>query len=256
MIVSFFQKTLSFCIYCLWLLISVALILWVLEFACRLFLPEWTSPFQERAKSWQYDDVLGWSGIPNTKVQISHPEFNITVSTNSHGLRDREYSYQRNHKKRMLVLGDSFTWGYGVEDDERFTDVLENSLNNWEIINAGVSGYGTDQELLYYTSEGYKYNADIVVLLFFYNDYENNFSSEQYRYNKPQFLFTDKAKLILKNSPVPPSTLQQRFTRYIEHDTFLLVRVKRFYNQVESLIATRFFGRHYGTLGFSKNLKS
>ena len=57
----------------------------------------------------------------------------MTVAINSHGLRDGEYALEPTRgKKRMLVLGDSFAWGFGVEREEVFCEVIERRRPNWE----------------------------------------------------------------------------------------------------------------------------
>ncbi|MGB0578792.1 MAG: SGNH/GDSL hydrolase family protein, partial [Limisphaerales bacterium] len=116
---------------------------------------------------------------------------------NSKGLRDREYPYEKTPgTKRILVLGDSYTWGYGVGNNERFTDFLEQQLEECEVLNSGVSGYGTDQEYLWFRSEGVKYQPDLVILAFFVlNDPMNNVSAVQYGLSKPLFLDTNLSGL-------------------------------------------------------------
>ena len=94
-----------------------------------------------------YDSQLGWRNIPGWSATTNGQPLTI----NSKGLRDREYAYERAADVgRILVLGDSYAWGYGVADDEVFTEVLEAKLaadeRRWEVINTGVSGWGTDQE--------------------------------------------------------------------------------------------------------------
>ena len=67
--------------------------------------------------------------------------------------------------KRVLVLGDSFTWGFGVEQEQIFTEVIENSRKDVEVINAGVSGYSPDQELIWLREQGMHFQPDLVLLL-------------------------------------------------------------------------------------------
>ncbi len=149
-----------------------------------------------------YDETLGWRNIPGWKAAT----FKRTLTINSLGLRDREYPHAKPEGVfRILVLGDSFTWGYGISDDEIFTELLESDLNRAghrvEVLNAGVSGWGTDQELLFLEKEGFNYEPDLVILAFYlYNDPENIAFSRQYGLNKP--LFTD-TNLTLANVPVP-----------------------------------------------------
>ena len=149
-----------------------------------------------------YDPVLGWRNIPNWSATTKNRQLTI----NSHGLRDREYEYEKPHDcQRILVLGDSYVWGYGVSDQEVFTEVLESNFQQAsrkiQVINTGVSGWGTDQQLLYLVRDGLKYQPDIVLLAFFIvNDPKNNMCSVQYGINKPVFM---NLNLQIRNLPVP-----------------------------------------------------
>lgn len=153
-----------------------------------------------------YDANLGWRNIPSWSATTNGQ----TLTINSKGLRDREHSYDKpENTKRILVLGDSYAWGYGVADDEIFTTRLQDlvdttpfvPMTRYSIINCGVSGWGTDQEYLFLLEEGFKYSPDLVVLAFFIvNDIQNNSASIQYGMNKPLFL---NRSLQLANVPVP-----------------------------------------------------
>jgi lysophospholipase L1-like esterase len=138
----------------------------------------------------------------------------VEVAINSQGMRDSEYSIERTGKRRMLVLGDSFGWGFGVEHHERFSEILENAHPDWEIINASVSGYGTDQEFLFLNQRGAAFTADVVLLLFHVNDFENNIHAEEYWHFKPFFVIED-GQLKVENVPVPRATIRQRIKWFI-----------------------------------------
>ena len=78
-------------------------------------------------------------------------------------------------------------WGYGVDQDKVFTEPAVHG-SEMELINFGVSGYGTDQAYLPYQREGIAFDVDEVVLVFTpYNDVENNLSSRQYDHDKSYF---------------------------------------------------------------------
>jgi lysophospholipase L1-like esterase len=132
------------------------------------------------------------------------------VRINEKGLRDHEHSYDRqNDNGRILVLGDSFAWGYGVEESERFSQRLEEALDV-EVINAGVSGYSTDQELLWYRNEGVKYETDLVILVIAGNDVgDNDRQLVNTIYYKPKFVI-EEGQLIPTGYPVPKRSLQGR----------------------------------------------
>lgn len=126
-----------------------------------------------RSSFFQRDEQLGW--VPRPQITGEHP-YNGTLvpfHTNSRGLRDREYPIRKAHgTTRIVALGDSYTWGYRVRDEEVYPEVLESLLENVEVINLGVTAYATEQELLYLKREGLQYHPDIVLLAFCLNDFD------------------------------------------------------------------------------------
>ena len=84
---------------------------------------------------------------------------------NSHGWRDAERSFDKPAGvRRIVVLGDSFTFGVGVDAVERYTDVLEKMAgSNLEVLNLGMNAVGPDQELLVLETDGLRYAPDFVV---------------------------------------------------------------------------------------------
>ncbi len=125
-----------------------------------------TSGYYER------HEVVGW--LPRRNVAGVHTKpgsFATTFRTNSHGLRDREHPLEKPPSgTRIVVVGDSFTWGYGVNDDKVYPRVLEPLLEGVEVINLGVTAFGTKQEFDYLKLEGLRYGPDIVILGFCLND--------------------------------------------------------------------------------------
>ena len=167
-------------------IVSLLIALVILELGFRLFKPQ--QNFSVTVCEW--DKQLGFRQIPGARGRIRSSEFDCPVQINSRGLRDREYDYRKaGHTKRILCLGDSFTFGYGVGAEQAFPKVLERLLNmdpaphtRWEVINAGVCGSGTAHQLRYFTCEGHKYNPDIVLLCFCgANDFNDNNMSGLYR---------------------------------------------------------------------------
>lgn len=101
------------------------------------------------------------------------------AQTNSLGLRERELSFDKDDKfYKLLFLGDSITFGVGVEVDATFVRLVEKLLNSSKdfadkrskTINAGVAGAGTIHEISLLRDIGIRYHPDIVVLNFFLND--------------------------------------------------------------------------------------
>jgi hypothetical protein len=111
----------------------------------------------------RYDAELGWLPIPNSAGMFAGSR-TISIQHNSLGLRDVEPA--RTDRPTVLFVGDSFVWGYDVEASERFTDLLRAELPGIEIVNAGVNGYGTDQEYLLLERIWSAFRPNIVVLNF------------------------------------------------------------------------------------------
>lgn len=115
--------------------------------------------------------LIGHVHRPDTSARL----MNTTVRINSDGLRDRDYPVSKDGKYRIIFLGDSLTFGWGVEQKDSFADILENEMNKYypaEIINFGAGNYNTEQEVNLFLEKGLKYNPDKVVVFYFINDAE------------------------------------------------------------------------------------
>jgi len=219
---SFYQRRPRLVIFAVSSIVLV-LVLILAEFLTRLILPEWAPSHSGRTVFYHYDPTLGWAMRPGQKDVHEHQDFAVTVEVNSHGLRDEEIK-PKGDRKRLLVLGDSFGWGYGVELEDRFDSLLDTRLSDWQIVNASVSGYGTDQQYLFLQDQGLALEPDAILLLFYENDFGNNSRGEQYWYFKPHFNLID-GQLSLDKTRVPSSSLNQRFTRLIRGHTYLYGRL-------------------------------
>ncbi len=156
---------------------------------------------------WRHDAELGWFHRPGQRGTFHREEFSHQVGINEMGFRDRERSLPGAgdgpaSALRIAVLGDSFTWGHGVEDGEVFTRLLEAKLPGVEVWNLGVSAYSTDQELLLFRRFGASIRPGIVLLMFSRNDWSGNASIAYGAYLKPRFVRTDSG-YALSGVPVP-----------------------------------------------------
>ncbi len=151
-----------------------------------------------------YDELLGWRHVPNAQAWSESKEYKVLYKINSKGLRDTEDSYNNvKGEFRIVCLGDSITFGWGVNAEERFTDILEGYFTNVSVINMGVQGYGIDQELLFLIQEGVKYKPDLILIYVIPADFVRACYSKMWDRPKPQFSLTDKNELVLSNIPVP-----------------------------------------------------
>lgn len=116
------------------------------------------------------------------------PEYRIQIRTNAAGIRaDREFSYEKPAgTRRIVVLGDSFGLGYGVDLEDTFLSrmhaALEPSLAErgveCEIINLSVSGFGNAEQLVMLQEEGLRYAPDLVLVAWHSSDFSDNVRSD------------------------------------------------------------------------------
>ena len=123
------------------------------------------------------DDELFWRLAPNTSLPRADGPF-FGVISNGQGLReDHPIPLQKPSQEfRVLFLGDSCTFGYGLEPSEGYVDVAEKLLQQRlgerpvECINAGVPGYTLFQGWQYWSTDGQHLKPDLVVVCFGGND--------------------------------------------------------------------------------------
>jgi hypothetical protein len=118
------------------------------------------------------DQSRGYALRPVTEGWFQR-EGRAYVRINSDGLRDREHSITKPQNViRIALLGDSYAEAFSVAQEDTFWSVMEKKLQQCdalqsrqvEVLNFGVSGYGTGQELLTLRERVWKYSPDIVML--------------------------------------------------------------------------------------------
>src|SRR6476660_6554333 len=120
---------------------------------------------------YDHDPELGWAPVPGDN--------SARGPTNSLGLRDEEAGSVE--KPTILFIGDSLVYGGEVSTTERFTDRLRDELPAWRIVNAGVVGYGTDQQLLWQQRLWPSIKPKVVILIVCVsNDRDDNSTNSRY----------------------------------------------------------------------------
>jgi lysophospholipase L1-like esterase len=162
----------------------------------------------------RFDKTLGWALKPNTYLRAVDYNRNLDyiIEINSLGLREREIPMSKKGRgRRILFLGDSVTFGTGVAAEWRYSDFLQRAMgSDDEVLNAGVAGWGNDQELLYFELKGWRLEPDVVVIqLTMANDVLNNMLDHLYLATAPKpFFVFDGDSLVLVNTdfeaPVVP----------------------------------------------------
>lgn len=117
----------------------------------------------------RYDSLLTYRFRSNITGRFTNPEFDVEIKTNSLGVRDDEASLRY---PAVVVLGDSHGMGWGVEQDERLSEVLEKQLQV-NVLNTAITSYGTHRETKL-LSEVDLDSCKMLVIQYCYNDLEEN----------------------------------------------------------------------------------
>jgi hypothetical protein len=166
------------------------------SFGCLEIFLRWTQPRLVEIKNYtlfarqfhEADDTLGWKGRGNFIGVFKQAKATSIVTTSSLGMRGSPEVPAVHGKQSILILGDSQTWGYGANDNEVFAHRLQEMLGDEvAVFNAGVLGYGTDQELLILQRVGRLIQPRLIIVAIHLNDLTNICHTRQYYLNKPIF---------------------------------------------------------------------
>ena len=168
----------------------------------RMFARYIESDADEKDVFCQFDDSLGWRNRPNVSGYFARREFRHHVRHNEYGLRGGPIDLtSARGRPRVLALGDSFTWGYGVEEDETYCKLLSQSLDI-EVLNLGVSGFGTGQELLLLQDSIDRFDASAVVLFFdAATDLRDLVSANRWGHSKPRLGLSENGGVEVTDRP-------------------------------------------------------
>lgn len=136
-----------------------------------------------------YHREFGWIGLPNVRKTGQHWGLREAAWTNSRGWRDRETPLGKpDGQRRIVAVGDSFTFGVMADYGERFTELLEERFRALEVVNLGMNAMGPDQQLRILELEGVHYEPDIVVQVAFTgNDFEDIRYERRFGWPKPYY---------------------------------------------------------------------
>lgn len=196
-------------------LLALALLVELGTRAASVRFPALPGPNVPDRALWQRDPTLGWSLRPGAsgRIDLGGPDEGL-IRVNSLGLRGGEVALRKaDGVFRVLAMGDSYVLGVGVDEAHLFTTRLQSLLSETlaaEVVNMGVNGYSTDQQLLQYEALGQRLNADLVILVACDNDFDGIEEDFAYRaYYKPYFELISGA-LVRRNIPIPELSAPQR----------------------------------------------
>ena len=127
-------------------LAAVALVLGAAEVGVRLMSGAERTDQDDQLPMCRADPVTIWRYRPDIQLTYRAPEFEMRIRTNEVGLRSKTMS--AGPSPIVLFIGDSFTFGWGVSEAERYTDVIGRLLGGVSTVNAGHWMYTFDQQLL------------------------------------------------------------------------------------------------------------
>lgn len=130
------------------------------------------------------DDELGWRYRPGARVRQRSADFDVEIAIDERGLRDGKAAPPGS--RPIVVLGDSLAFGWGVAAEEGLAALLEEALG-LPVENLGVSGYGTDQELLFFRRAKSDLEPSTVLVIACRNDVEEVARRVSYGRPKPFF---------------------------------------------------------------------
>jgi lysophospholipase L1-like esterase len=235
------------------LALSVLITLAVLEGVFRLF--GYRPLYDEYSKPdtfFVHDRVMGWRNKPGAHEAFVGPvpfpvEFRTSIRINSLGFRGGEIKDVPPGGKRVVVIGDSQAAAFEVAERQTYEALLQRRLTDAlgvpvQVINAGVRGYGTDQELLEYERRIRQLHPDIVVLHFSANDADDNTTLHRTRrpFGKAAFALRSDGSLQLVGTPIHD---YPQCSEYRLDDAFHVERVDSFRSRsfcwVESRLTDR-----------------
>jgi lysophospholipase L1-like esterase len=180
----------------------------VAEAFVRVCLPRSVSDFRDASTDWQPDARLGWVQKPN--LDLATPEeggWVLHFRTNADGLTPATATREKPPGVvRVMIFGDSTAVGRSVPPDQTINAQLERTLQaagvRAEVLNAGVEGYSTDQELLRMEELLPVYSPDIALLVVCENDFSGNTMNRAQGLNKPIFRLSEDGSL-QETAPAP-----------------------------------------------------
>lgn len=160
-------------------LLSLVFAVGVFEIACRTIVD---TGMHYHLEMWKYavslkevapDPAIGHQHKPNSHARLMGAD----VTINALGMRDTELADDAPESARLLMLGDSITFGWGVPQSETVAARLEKMLSEQSgvsvnVLNSGVGNYNTAMEVAWFERYGLALNPDAVVLNVFVNDAE------------------------------------------------------------------------------------
>jgi len=187
---------------------AVAVLFLVCEGAASVYYAfhnAWAAPPVAESLYTRYDRDLGWVNRPNVYLPNMYGPGKF-LKTNSQGFRnDHDFSQSvPPGKVRIICSGDSFTLGFGVDNENTWPQLLATHAPNLETVNMGQGGYGSDQAYLWFKRDGQPLVHNVHLFAVIYPDLYRMQHASFNGYGKPQLKIAN-GRLVVTNVPVPRS---------------------------------------------------
>ena len=181
-----------------------------------------------------FDPWIGWKMPPEALLPETTEDYSVTYRSNRQGFRSRREFEVESGVRRIVFLGDSFTFGSGVEEDETFAALLEARLGGARSYNLGIGGFGIDQMWRTLVHYGLPLEPDLVILAFIRNDLDRSLSAYRLGHawlQKPTYRLVDGRLAPLTVGNLPPAAW-----RWVERRS----RLVELWRRAESSLALRY----------------
>jgi len=151
----------------------------------------------------EYDPLLGWINRPGICISNFYGEGrDLSINAQRFRAHDGLDPLTTSATARLIVSGDSFTLGYGVDDQDTWVARWDQMEPGLEIVNMGQGGYGLDQAYLWYRRDGYQLPHQLHILAFITENYNRMGRDRFMGYGKPVVTARD-GRLMVENVPPP-----------------------------------------------------
>jgi len=181
---------------------------------------------------------LGWEFVPDKKVKVVYEGgINHFINFNQDGFRDTPFT-KKTEAYKIMVLGDSFVSNIAVEDEEVFTQVMEEQIGSTSVYNFGVNGYGQIQEYLLLKEWLPRVKADLIVqFIYLRNDFTDNVAKFPWLFPRPTATFDANDKMQIEAPNFENHKAKEKPPIYYKSQLFLFI--KRRLSQLKAKTANK-----------------
>lgn len=176
-----------------------------------------TEPIVAERLHTEYDSLLGWINRPNVRfADFYGPRRHLRINAHRFRAHDHADPLATSTLARLVVSGDSFTFGYGVGDQDSWVAQLDRSAPRMEVVNMGLGGFGLDQAFLWYQRDGQHLPHNLHLFAFITENYNRMGRDTFMGHGKPVLTARD-GRLNVGNVPPPRPRAGARTThRWIQ----------------------------------------